>query len=109
MRLRRDLREAIGDAADACGKDTSDWARLAMQVMLDPPELRCPRCRDDAPPVPLEFGDLTGMTLAEAVAGAAEQVRRQHPRHEPVIVGAGTSPAPGAIGDIPFRAPAVTR
>jgi hypothetical protein len=109
MRLRKDLREAVDAAADTRGKDASDWARQAMQVMLDPPGLRCDRCRETAPPVPLEFGDLTGMTLAEAVAGAAEQVKRQHPRHEPVTVGASPAARPTPLGAVPFRSPAVTR
>ena len=87
FRIRADLREAAKRAAGAQKADVSEWARQAMEVLAGD-SLRCPRCRDTDPPVPLEFGDLAGKTLGEWVADAAAQVKRQHPRHEPVRVGA---------------------
>jgi hypothetical protein len=107
VRMRNDLWEDSETAARTARMTTSAWVRQAMQVMLG--ELRCPKCPDRIPPVPLEFGDLTGMTLAEAVAVAAEQVKRQHPRHEPVTVGVSPAARPTPLGDVPFRSPAVTR
>lgn len=109
VRMRNDLWEDAENAAKTtrATASASAWIRQAMQVMLG--GLRCPRCREDAPPVPLEFGDLTGMTLAEAVADAAEQVKRQHPRHEPVTVGASATARQAALGDVPFKSAAVNR
>jgi hypothetical protein len=86
MRVRRDLRDGARGAAAGAGTDVSTWIRQAMQARLG--YLRCETCREDAPPVPLEFGDLTGKPLDEWIAETVEQVRRQHPRHEPVRVGA---------------------
>ena len=87
FRIRADLREAAKRAAGAQKADVSEWARQAMEVLAGD-NLRCPRCRDTDPPVPLEFGDLAGKPLGEWVADAAGKVKRQHPRHEPVRVGA---------------------
>jgi hypothetical protein len=105
LRVRADLRDDAGDAAAAGGDDASTWIREAMQARLN--YLRCGKCRDTAPPVPLEFGDLTGKPLDEWIAETVERVRRQHPRHEPVTVGAGVSAPLAHPGDIPFREPAV--
>ena len=65
--------------------------------------LRCPRCRDTDPPVPVTLGDLSGGLLGDWITAAAEQVRLQHPRHQPVAIGAET-----AALAVPFRPPAVT-
>jgi hypothetical protein len=105
LRVRADLRDDAGDAAAAGGDDVSTWIREAMQARLN--YLRCGKCRETAPPVPLEFGDLTGKPLDEWLAETVERVRRQHPRHEPLTVGA-EAPAPLAHpGVVPFRSPAV--
>jgi hypothetical protein len=105
LRARADLRDDAGDAAAADGIDASTWIREAMQARLN--YLRCGKCRETDPPVPLEFGDLTGRPMDEWIAEAVERVRRQHPRHEPVTVGA-EAPAPLAHpGVVPFRSPAV--
>lgn len=87
IRFRDDLwqdteKEAGGEGAVAA------WVRQAMEVRLG--YLRCDRgrCATDSPPVPVVWGDLTGMTLDEAIAHAAEQVRDAHPRHAPVTIGA---------------------
>jgi hypothetical protein len=102
MRVRRDLRD---DAAGAARTDVSTWIRQAMQARLG--YLRCDTCREDAPPVPLEFGDLTGKPMDEWIREAVAKVKRQHPRHEPLTVGA-EAPAPLAHpGVVPFRSPAV--
>jgi hypothetical protein len=89
MRVRRDLRDDAGDAAEGNRTDVSTWIRQAMQARLN--YLRCDTCREDAPPVPLEFGDLTGKPMDEWIREAVKQVKRQHPRHEPVLIGAEPS------------------
>ena len=103
MRVRRDLADDAREAA--AGTDVSTWIRQAMQARLG--YLRCDRCRETDPPVRLEFGDLSGRPMDEWIADAAAEVKRQHPRHEPVTVGAE---APGPLahpGVVPFRPPAV--
>jgi hypothetical protein len=105
VRLRNDLWEGAEDAALAVRMTASAWIRQAMQARLG--ELRCERCPDDAPPVPVEFAHLTGKSLDAWLAEAGVRVKRQHPRHEPVLVGA-EAPAPLAHpGVVPFRSPAV--
>jgi hypothetical protein len=85
FRLRKDLVEGAEKAVDKERTDVSAWVRQAMETQLG--YLRCDRCREDAPPVPLKFGDLTGRTLGKWIAKAAAEVKRQHPRHEPVLIG----------------------
>ena len=53
--------------------------------------IRCYRCRENAAPVPVVMGDLTGMTLREALSAAEKQVVSQHPAHKPVLIGAAPS------------------
>lgn len=107
VRFRDDLWADTEQAAGDARTDVATWVRQAMEARLG--YLRCYRCRETDPPVSLEFGDLTGASLGELIAEAAKAVVAQHPRHEPVTVGAETFPAPAAVGAIPFRAPAVTR
>lgn len=104
MRFRDDDWAAAEGTAWTAKSDVTSVATLAVTAMSD--YIRCYRC---GAPVPAQMGDLTGTTLREALFAAEKQVAAQHPRHEPVIVGAETPSAPVAIGDIPFRAPAVTR
>jgi hypothetical protein len=105
FRLRKDLVDAAEKAVDAERTDVSAWVRQAMETQLG--HLRCYRCSDTAPPVPLKFGDLTGRPLDEWIAEAVERVRRQHPRHEPVTVGAEALAPLAHPGVVPFRSPAV--
>ena len=55
--------------------------------------LRCHRggCTTDGPPIPVTFGDLTGKTLGEWITLAVKRAGSQHPRHEPVMIGAAPS------------------
>ena len=100
MRFRDDDWRAAGDT----DSDVTTLVTLLLQVMaID--GIRCYRCALDAPPVPLESGDLQGRPLREWLAEAAEEVIRQHPRHEPVWIGA----RPGASSSPPSLAPAVFR
>ena len=70
-------------------KEIADWIAVTMEARLQ--HVRCPKCDDnraDAPAVPLICGDLTGGTLDEWIVTAVRRVRAQHPRHEPVWLGA---------------------
>jgi len=104
LRLRGDLTSDADLAADDSGAaSTAAWMTMMMEAALG--YLRCPRCdqRDeDAAPVPVRLGDVTGSrTWGERVAEAAQAVEDQHPRHEPVLIGADvTVPAP-----VVFRPP----
>ena len=89
VRLRDDLWEGAEDAARGVRMTASAWIRQVMQARLG--YLRCDTCREDAPPVPVEFGDLSGKSLDKWLAEAGKRVKRQHPRHEPVLIGAGRS------------------
>ena len=104
IRFRNDLWEDAEQAVKAERTDMSTWVRQAMEARLG--YLRCRRCREDAPPVPVTFGDLTGKTLGEWIAEAAKQVRSQHPRHEPVVIGAQPATAPAAAKSVRFMEPA---
>ena len=73
--------------------EVAGWIEETMEVRLG--EIRCLRCPDGAPPVPLICGDLTGGTVDGYLRKAQKRVRAQHPRHEPVWLGAEPSaPAP---------------
>jgi hypothetical protein len=108
MRFRDDdweAAEATTREAWAALKVKTDIAKMTtLAVTAMSGYIRCYRCPEDAPPVPVQMGDLTGMTLREALFAAEKQVAAQHPRHQPVIVGSGTLRA----APVPFRAPAVT-
>jgi hypothetical protein len=107
MRFREDLWAAAENVAgDADSDVTTLLTQLLEAVALD--GARCYRCKLDAPPVPLEYGDLQGRPLREWLAEAAEEVIRQHPRHEPVRIGAEPGPAPSSplsSGTAMFREP----
>lgn len=96
--VRRDIERAVGDGES---RDVTSFITEAAQVRLG--YLRCDRgrCLEHEPPVPVEFGDLTGRPLSEWIAEAVREVDRQHPRHEPVFVGARPVPLPQAM----FRPP----
>ena len=88
-RFREDDYQATEDTAEAAGMPTT--TRLiahGMEVMQN--YLRCDlgRCYTDGPPIPVTFGDLSGKTFGEWVARAVRQAESQHPRHEPVRIGA---------------------
>ena len=101
LRFREDLWAEAERIADP---DVTTLLTQCLEAQLE--YLRCYRCKLDAPPVPVEFGDLTGRPLREWLADAAEVVISQHPRHEPVRIGAGpSSPAAGAPLSPRFREP----
>jgi len=111
VRFRRDRLADIDAATRGPGRDASQFIRFGADLMLG--SVRCGRC-DEA--VPLVFGDVSGADLYDWMVAAEKAVLRQkHGAHHPVLVGAeapdaAVQPAtPGAIGDIRFRAPAVTR
>jgi hypothetical protein len=99
MRFRDDDWETAEQAAWTAKSDVTSVATLAVTAMSD--YIRCYRC---GAPVPAEMGDLTGTTLREALFAAEKHVAGQHPRHEPVMVGAET-PAVAAAppGSVPFK------
>jgi hypothetical protein len=88
---------------------TTELIAHGMEVMLG--YLRCDRgrCATEGAPVTVTFGDLTGKTLGEWIAEAAKQVRRQHPHHEPVTIGATPSQVVPAAPEPLQRARARTR
>jgi hypothetical protein len=93
VRFRED--DWLGSEALAKAEKSDITTLLAEALEVFSGGLRCPRCNLDADPVPLEYGDLAGRALREWVVDAKSRVRRQHPRHEPVWLGAEPSaPAP---------------
>jgi hypothetical protein len=86
VRFRDDTQKEASRVAKAAGSDFSTLVNEATEAALG--FIRCNRCALDADPFPVTFGDLSGKTLAEWVAEAVKQVRRQHPRHHPVVIGA---------------------
>lgn len=109
-RFREDDWQATERAAETAElHTTTELIAHALEVMQG--FLRCDRgrCYTDGPPVPVTFGDLTGKTPGEWIAEAAKQVKRQHPRHEPVTIGAPATTRPASPGDVPFISPAVKR
>ena len=86
MRFREDLWAQAEDTAAADGSDVTSLLTQCLEAQLG--HLRCYRCKPGNPPVPVTFGDLTGKPLREWLTGAAETVIRQHPRHEPILIGA---------------------
>lgn len=105
MRFRDDDWAAAEEAAWAAKSDVTTLTTLAMNVISDG-YIRCYRCRDDAPPVTVVMGDLTGVTLREALLAAEKQVVSQHlTGHEPVFIGAGSAVAPVAAKAVRFVEP----
>lgn len=106
MRFREDLWAQAEEVAKAADTDVTTLLTQLLEAQLG--FQRCYRCKSGAPPVPVEFGDLTGKPLREWLAEAAGEVIRQHPRHEPVRIGAepGTAPSsPLPSGTAMFREP----
>jgi hypothetical protein len=106
-RFREDDWQATDGAAKAAGQTTTERIAHGMEAMLG--YLRCDRgrCATSGPPVPVAFGDLTGKTPGEWITEAAQQVRQQHPGHEPVTIGTGEQSVALTPGAISFREPAV--
>ena len=104
VRFREDDWRTAETAAKAEKSDITTFLAEAMEVSNG--YLRCHRgrCATDAPPVPVTFGDLTGRPFREWVADAVIRVRRQHPRHEPVTIGAEPSGPPAVALAAPFKA-----
>jgi hypothetical protein len=65
--------------------DVTRWLNQAAQARAG--YLRCFRCRPEAPAVPVEMGDLTGMSLSDAITAADAEIVAQHPDHRPVLIG----------------------
>jgi len=89
IRFRKDDLGTAEQAARVAGLDSaSEYVVRGMEAMQG--FLRCGRgrCATDGPPVPVTWGDLTGKTLGEWIAEAVGVVEDQHPRHEPVMIGA---------------------
>jgi hypothetical protein len=105
MRFRDDDWTTAENTAWTAKTDVTKMATLSVTAMSD--YIRCYRC---GALVPAEMGDLTGTTLRAALFAAEKQVAGQHPRHEPVTVGADT-PAVAAAppGSVPFKSAAVKR
>ena len=93
--------QASWDGAKATGMTATDRIAYGMQAQDD--RLRCSRggCVMDGPPVPVIWGDLTGKTLGQWIAEAVKTIEDQHPRHEPVLIGAASART------VRFREPAV--
>jgi hypothetical protein len=89
-RYREDDWQATENTAEAAGLPTTEMIAHGMEIFQG--YLRCNRgdCYFGTPPVPVIWGDLTGKTLGEWVTEAVAQVKRQHPRHEPVLIGKPT-------------------
>lgn len=108
VRLAMDTVDAAKKAVRAGqAVDVNTWMTQVMEAALG--YVRCHRgnCPGRTPPVPVTFGDLRGKTFGEWAAEAVEQVEAQHPRHEPVTIGAEPAvPAPALF--LP-PAPAVVR
>ena len=103
MRFREDTWQ---ESMDAAGTDElTAWTSECLEARRD--RIRCRRCPDDAPVIPMEPGDMTGRPFSEWLADAVLQVYRQHPRHEPVWLGAAPSgPAPAVfMPPMPAAAP----
>jgi len=98
MRFREDLWGEVESTAAAEKSDITTFLTEAAEAMLG--YIRCHRCPPGADPVPAEYGDLTGKPLRDWVAGAVKQVQRQHPRHEPVWIGA-EPPVPAPVVFMP--------
>ena len=107
MRFREDDWQAAGNAAEALRLDTAtEFYEQAANAALG--YVRCQRgaCRTDAPPVPVVFGNLEGKTLGEWITEAVRLAESQHPRHEPVTIGAEPATAPAAAKSVRFMEPA---
>jgi len=84
------FREDDWRSAQEAGPDTTTFLTQAANAALGYVRCRRGACMTDAPPVPVVFGDLTGKTLGEWIAQAVKQAESQHPRHEPVMIGAAS-------------------
>ena len=109
MRFREDDWQGKTAVAAAAGMGTvTEYYEYAGNVAGGYLRCRRGRCKTNAPPVPVVFGNLDGKTLAEWIAEAIRVAEAEHPRHRPVMIGAGTvTPGEGAAA-VRFKAPAVT-
>jgi hypothetical protein len=100
-RFREDDWQATERGAEKAGMTATDRIAYGMQVQDD--RLRCGRggCVMDGPAIPVIWGDLTGKTLGQWIAEAVKTIEDQHPRHEPVLIGAASART------LRFREPAV--
>jgi hypothetical protein len=106
VRFREDVWQDTERTAGA--GDVVPFINEAVEARLGYIHCRRGSCMLDGPPVPLEFGDLTGKSFDEWLTEAVELAESQHPRHEPVRIGAepGTVPSsPRSSGTAMFREP----
>jgi len=105
VRLAGDTKARMKQAvSDGQAQDVQQWGERVIEAALGWVRCRRGSCLSRTPPIPVEFGDLTGMTFGEAAGLAVEAAESQHPRHEPVTIGAQPPARPGPV---PFREPAV--
>ena len=112
-RLGEDTQANIKRAVEAGqAGSVNEWDEQVIEAALG--YVRCHRgsCATSTPPLPVTFGDLTGMTFGEAAAKAVELAEDQHlSGHGPVFVGAEPAAAaprkPVSPGAVPFMEPAV--
>jgi hypothetical protein len=108
-RFRDDDWQATERAAEAGGmRTTTEMIAHGMEAMQD--FLRCDRgdCYMGGPPVPVTWGDLTGKPLGAWITEAVKEIRAQHPRHQPVRIGAEPAAVPrkpASPGAVPFMEP----
>ncbi len=110
-RLGEDTQASMKQAVeDGQAGNVNEWSERVIEAALG--YARCHRgsCPSSTPPIPVTFGDLTGMTFGEAAGLAVEAAEDQHPRHEGQSVFIGAEPAPrrpASPGAVPFMEPAV--
>jgi hypothetical protein len=110
VRLAEDTKASMKQAVEAGQAVTvNTWGEQVLEAALG--FVRCHRgnCPGKTPPIPVTFGDLAGMTFGEAAAQAVEVAESQHPRHEPVTIGAARSRTVPAAPAPLLRARARTR
>ena len=96
VRLAEDTKATMKKAvAGGEAADVQQWGERVIEAALG--YVRCHRgsCVTATPPIPVTFGDLTGMTFGEAAAKAVELAEDQHlSGHGPVFVGAEPAAGP---------------
>ncbi len=114
-RLGEDTKANIKKAVEAGQAGTvNEWDEHVIEAALG--YVRCHRgsCATGTPPIPVTFGDITGMTFGEAAAKAVELAEDQHRTgHGPVFVGAEPAAAvpdrPASPGTPKFIEPKAAR
>jgi hypothetical protein len=111
LRLHDDSWNSFGKAAKAVrAKDANTWSVQVLEAADGYVHCKRGMCFTDTPPIPVAFGDITGMTFGEAAARAVEAAESGHPRHEGQSVFIGAEPAvasrkSASPGAVPFMEP----